>query len=268
MQTTSDAVVARAAGRAEVSSSGEEKTRQRASGAPGGGSPLVPPEEDGGRSGRQDAAGVVLFRDLMDLVLALADLLDMWPALPAAEAAELAPRLSDPAARLTLEIQAERDRIDAERGEIVVQRVPLDAGEVAADVVRSLERHAASEGLRLELRVPGEPRILLSDRLLLRRVLGILMENALRASAPGDTVELVVEDPGDAAVFHVRNPRVMPDAVQAQIFERSRPTPGPRHAGPGTYSVKLLTERYLGGSVRFVSEPARGTVFSVRLPLG
>ena len=39
----------------------------------------------------------------------------------------------------------------------------------------------------------------------------------------------------------------MPDEVKAQIFERSFSTKG-RGRGIGTYSIKLLTERYLEGT--------------------
>lgn len=36
--------------------------------------------------------------------------------------------------------------------------------------------------------------------------------------------------------------------------------------GIGTYSVKLLVEKYLKGTVNFESEEGLGTVFYVRLP--
>jgi signal transduction histidine kinase len=58
----------------------------------------------------------------------------------------------------------------------------------------------------------------------------------------------------------------MPEAVRQQVFQRSFSTKEGQGRGIGTWSVKLLTERYLGGAVAFVSEPGRGTVFSVRLP--
>ncbi len=37
--------------------------------------------------------------------------------------------------------------------------------------------------------------------------------------------------------------------------------------GLGTYSVKLLTERYLGGAVTFTSTQEEGTTFRVCYPL-
>jgi PAS domain-containing protein len=239
-------------------------------------SPMAVPREDfvllvlqdASAEKRRSALERIFFHDVLNMAGALSGLLELWPEMPAGEASEMVPRLSGLAGQVVEEIQAQRDLMDAERGEIVVQRMALDASEVAAEVVRAYERHPAAEGRRIELRGLAEPRILVSDRLLLRRVLGNLLKNALEGCAPGDTVVLAVEDAGDAAAFHVSNPGVMPEAVKAQVFQRSFSTKAPRNRGLGTYSVKLLAERYLDGSVGFVSEPGRGTVFTVRLPLG
>ena len=51
---------------------------------------------------------------------------------------------------------------------------------------------------------------------------------------------------------------------------RSSSGPTPRRvpaAGYGTYSMKLLSERYLGGSVSFESSEDTGTVFRARYPV-
>jgi signal transduction histidine kinase len=57
----------------------------------------------------------------------------------------------------------------------------------------------------------------------------------------------------------------MPPAVQLQVFNRSFSTKGPGR-GLGTYSVKLLSEQYLGAEVDFTSESGHGTRFVVSLP--
>ena len=58
----------------------------------------------------------------------------------------------------------------------------------------------------------------------------------------------------------------MPEAVQCQMFQRSFTTKIGDGHGIGTYSVKLLTEMYLRGTVEFRSTKAEGTTFIVRLP--
>jgi signal transduction histidine kinase len=57
----------------------------------------------------------------------------------------------------------------------------------------------------------------------------------------------------------------MPESVRLQVFKRSFSTKG-SDRGLGTYSIKLLTENYLGGEVGFASEEGNGTTFWVKLP--
>jgi signal transduction histidine kinase len=63
----------------------------------------------------------------------------------------------------------------------------------------------------------------------------------------------------------VHNPGTIPREAQLQIFQRSFSTKGGGR-GLGTYSMKLLTERFLGGAIRFESSPLQGTRFIARYP--
>jgi sensor histidine kinase regulating citrate/malate metabolism len=58
----------------------------------------------------------------------------------------------------------------------------------------------------------------------------------------------------------------MPRSVQLQVFNRSFSTKGAGR-GLGTYSMKLLTERFLGGRVWFTSTREAGTTFYASYPL-
>ncbi|MGA2077009.1 MAG: hypothetical protein ABSH52_26260 [Terriglobia bacterium] len=51
-----------------------------------------------------------------------------------------------------------------------------------------------------------------------------------------------------------------------QAFRRSFSTKSPVGRGIGTYSTKLITERYLGDSLSFTSSEEAGTTFAVTLP--
>ncbi|MGE4488502.1 MAG: ATP-binding protein, partial [Kiritimatiellales bacterium] len=65
--------------------------------------------------------------------------------------------------------------------------------------------------------------------------------------------------------FSVHNRFVIPPDVQIQLFTRSFSTKG-NGRGLGTYSIKLISEKYLNGRVSFVSNEEQGTVFKVTLP--
>jgi signal transduction histidine kinase len=57
----------------------------------------------------------------------------------------------------------------------------------------------------------------------------------------------------------------MPKEIQLQIFARSFSTKG-QGRGLGTYSVRLLTEKYLKGKVWFKSSEKQGTTFYICIP--
>jgi sensor histidine kinase regulating citrate/malate metabolism len=96
-------------------------------------------------------------------------------------------------------------------------------------------------------------------------VLGNLIKNGLEAGGSGNWVTVGCCDEGDAVAFTVSNPAVMPEDTQLQLFNRRFSTKG-KDRGLGTYSVKLLTEAYLGGTVSFVSRESEGTVFTLHIP--
>jgi hypothetical protein len=107
--------------------------------------------------------------------------------------------------------------------------------------------------------------LVITDKLLLQRVLSNLVKNALEASLEGEQVSLDFQNQG-APVFRVHNEAAMPEAVRLQVFRRSFSTKSPVGRGIGTYSAKLITERYLGGSLTFTSSEEEGTTFAVTLP--
>jgi sensor histidine kinase regulating citrate/malate metabolism len=93
-----------------------------------------------------------------------------------------------------------------------------------------------------------------------------LARNAFEATRAPEVVTLGATTVGEKAVFTVHSPGVMSRAVQMQMFQRSFSTKGTGR-GIGTYSVRLLTENYLGGSVDFTSVEESGTTFRIHLPL-
>ena len=96
-----------------------------------------------------------------------------------------------------------------------------------------------------------------------------MVTNALEATPGGGRVRVWAErldgDPRWACAFHVRNGTAIPRAIALRIFQRSFSTKARKGRGIGTYSMKLLGERYLGGEVGFTTGEG-GTTFTLRLP--
>ena len=105
-----------------------------------------------------------------------------------------------------------------------------------------------------------------TDPVLLKRILGNMIKNALEAVLAKERVTLnCVVNQGSVRIV-VHNPGSMPAAVRKQIFQRSFSTKG-KGRGLGTYSMKLLGEKYLNGKVTFTTSKEKGTSFSLELPL-
>lgn len=164
------------------------------------------------------------------------------------------------------EIIAQRDLLAAESKELSAVPTPLHSRIFLDSVVHTYQSTSLGRERHI-LIAPGlDETIFYSDERLLGRVIGNLLKNALEASPEGGSVTLGCRVEGDRITFWCNNCGVIPAETQNQIFHRSFSTKEPGR-GIGTYSVKLLTERYLKGRVAFSSNPTEGTTFSVTYPL-
>ena len=168
--------------------------------------------------------------------------------------------------RLIGEIQAQKAYTQLERDELEVEIETLRTRAILDDLVTGYRTHEIAEGRTLNLAPDTEDLEITSDRGLLARVLSNMIKNALEAVEPGETVTVGCRRSGANVEFWVHNPTVMPDHVKRQIFKRAFSTKG-LDRGLGTYSMRLISERYLQGSVSFTAEADAGTTFRARYPL-
>ncbi len=167
---------------------------------------------------------------------------------------------------LVSDIEGQRALAAAENGELEVSRVELDGNKILEDAISVIAGHEACQGRTIEFNRNGPVRIA-SDPKLLKRVLVNLIKNAVEATPIGEKVKVGVEmGPEGTVDFWVHNPTVMSREIQLQIFKRSFSTKSPHGRGIGTYSVRLLGEKYLRGKVTFQSEEPLGTTFQFSIP--
>ncbi len=164
------------------------------------------------------------------------------------------------------EVVTQRTLLDAERGELAVNFAGFNASDVIDKLRLIFKRNAVAKGKSLDVLPLPERTWLVSDRVLLLRVLLNMVKNAFEATKPGGVVRLGLEWNGDTPTFVVQNAGVIADDTQSRIFERSFST----HSGPGrgigTYSMKLYGENFLHGKVSFTSGELNGTRFFFSLP--
>jgi nitrogen-specific signal transduction histidine kinase len=178
---------------------------------------------------------------------------------------EVCQRLTALSGQLIEEIQSQRDLLHAESGDLQTQVVPVKVSQILEELRVQYLKHPVAAKRNIVIGHICEGPIL-ADRRLLQRVLGNMLKNALEATPPSSTVTLACRETDDATTFMVNNQDVMPTEVQLQVFQRSFSTKGESGRGIGTYSMKLLGERYLGGKVDFVSRFPEGTTFCLKLP--
>lgn len=182
------------------------------------------------------------------------------------EVEELSPLLVLVTEQMIEEIRAQRDLLDAEHGELEVRREEFGAIQFLMEIVKTYEQHPVCQGRTLELAPVSQDGLVHSSKTLLHRVLGNMVKNALEATEQGGLVRVGCSVDANEFCLWVNNPEVMPRSVQLQVFNRSFSTKG-MGRGIGTYSIRLLGERYLGGRVSFDSKPGLGTTFRIHLPV-
>ena len=166
---------------------------------------------------------------------------------------------------LISKIQAQQDLAAAEAGELKSNFIACPAEAVLQQVVERYRSHHLSQDKQINFEQNSDSRMVTTDERVLQRVLGNMLRNALEASRSGDVVKVGSDALPGAVRFWVHNRGFIPQDAQMQIFQRSFSTKGSRR-GLGTYSIKLLTEKYLHGQVGFTSTEEKGTLFYVTIP--
>ncbi|HTN53306.1 MAG TPA: HAMP domain-containing sensor histidine kinase [Anaeromyxobacter sp.] len=219
---------------------------------------------------RREALEQVFVHDLLNTVTGLRGWSTRLRA-PGCDVARVGERVDFLTRQLEREIRDHRDLALAEAGSLAVARRPVEVAELLRDLEAVFSWHSVARERRLAVEaVPGLA--LETDPSLLLRVLVNMVRNAFEATPAGGAVSLRVEreegggGPDGALRFSVHNQAAMPEEVQHRVFTRSFSTKGEAGRGLGTYGMKLLGERHLGGQVAFASSTAAGTTFWIRLP--
>lgn len=167
---------------------------------------------------------------------------------------------------LVEEILAQRELLAAESNELTPSYSLISPRTLLEQLQGLYVRTPAAQGQEIALECDCGQQLIETDVRLAQRVLGNMLKNALEAGRPGDTVILACREDGEGHVrLAVNNASPLPEDVKTNIFRRRFSTKAPSR-GLGTYSMLLLSERYLGGTVDFSSSEAAGTTFTLRLP--
>lgn len=179
---------------------------------------------------------------------------------------ELLDSLISSSTQLIREIKNQRDLHHAELGELGVEIKDTSLNEILKNANDLYIYDNLTLGKNLSTEYMENDLTISTDKALLVRSLGNLLKNALEASDNNGIVKLYAHKSGSKIIFNVFNDKVIPQKTQMQIFQRSFSTKSKNGRGIGTYSVKLLIEKYLKGKVSFISNEEVKTIFTIEIP--
>ena len=215
---------------------------------------------------RRIALETIFFHDVLNTAGGIKGLAEILGEATGEEAESIRRMVVRSSRKLVEEIISQRDLHAAERGDLTLSTSKVDAVEFIESIAELYRSHAVAEGRTIAVDDAPDKPALRTDRVLLARVVGNMLKNALESCPNGGRVTVSCAKEGDRVAFRVSNPEVMPEDVRLQMFQRSFSTKGVGR-GLGTYSMKLLAERYLKGDVSFESsEEKGGTTFYARFP--
>lgn len=162
------------------------------------------------------------------------------------------------------EIKSQRDLIYAIHGMLKPEKTLFKASEII-DFVKDSLIHVANDMMNVNVIVDSKltDEYIESDKVLANRVIHNMFKNACESSCGGDVIVRAWAE-GERVIYSVHNDLVMTPSVKSKIFIQGNTTKKTGH-GLGTYSMKLIGENYLGGTVRFRSEEGFGTEFYFEL---
>ena len=162
------------------------------------------------------------------------------------------------------------DISEAETGTMRLDLTTIDLPELIRDVIELYQVVAEEKEVALHTKFPAELRIQ-ADRNRIQQALANLLDNAIKYTDQGGRIEVAAWQQDHEAVITIEDngmgicaedlPRIWDRLYRG---DKSRNEKG---LGLGLSLVKAVVQAHRG-SVDVVSEPGRGSVFTIRLPVG
>ncbi|MEM1180184.1 MAG: ATP-binding protein [Acidobacteriota bacterium] len=184
----------------------------------------------------------------------------------------LAVRVIEETTRLEALVETMLEIVRLDSAADALPREPVDTGALLAEMMDLYAEAAEGHGIALRLAgggADGEPPPVEMERTMLQRTLANLLDNALKFTPQGGSVELgAAPVDGDVVLFVRDTGPGIPAEDLPRIFERFYRADGSRRSpghGLGLSYAKSAVSAY-GGRVDITSPPRGGTRVEVRLP--
>lgn len=184
---------------------------------------------------------------------------------------ELFRRLTVSANRLTGYINNILNTSRYDRRHLKVHLTEAKLSQIYAVIKDDMDLRATSQGRLLAVNIPEDLPTVPADEASLSEVIGNLIDNAIKYSSEGGSIEVAATQKGDNVELTVTDHGIgMPGSVVSNLFQkfyrshRSRETVA--GTGIGLYISKAIVESH-GGQISVRSEEGKGSTFIVTLPI-
>lgn len=157
-------------------------------------------------------------------------------------------------------------------GKLRLQKQRMDLALAVRDAVETAEPALRARNHALEISQPAEPAYVHADRTRLSQVVGNLLNNAAKFTAPGGRIRVAIERAGEEAAISVEDNGIGIEPAHLEsifeMFEQLEPSPEKEHGGLGVglAVVRCIVEMHCGTVSAHSDGPGRGSEFVVRLP--
>ena len=148
---------------------------------------------------------------------------------------------------------------------IPLERFPVEINRSVSEAVESMQQHAETAGVTLQVEFAPEPSFIEGDIFALGRVYRNLVLNAIQATAPGGLITVQTELHGDRVSVRIIDTGCgIPADRLTAIFEDFVTTKR-RGLGLGLAISRKIVDQ-LGGRITVTSEVGKGTTFALDFP--
>jgi signal transduction histidine kinase len=160
----------------------------------------------------------------------------------------------------------------AEAGQLRLECLPSDLGELTRNVARQLRPQAEIAGVTLELDLSADLASVECDAARIEQVLANLIGNAIKFTPQGGQVTITAGQAEDDVWVSVRDTGPgIPEAEQRRVFDRLYQVQHGLNRGYGGAGLGLTIAKHLveghGGRIDLASEVGRGSIFTIWLPI-
>jgi signal transduction histidine kinase/CheY-like chemotaxis protein len=159
-----------------------------------------------------------------------------------------------------------------ELDQVQLQCIPVHFSELVDSVIAGNKTQAARKSQKLTLSMEGDP-IVRVDSLKLGEAMDNVVSNAIKYSAKGTEIQIIIRKASDKILFKVKDDGPgLTDDERKKVFEKfshlsAQPTGGETSTGLGLSITKKLVELH-GGKISVESEGReKGCTFIIEIPL-